>query len=106
MNRLQSLDTPEPLLVSLNPLRAPDPARVLSTRVYRHPQFDAAAIAAQAKLPAIQGRNRMWFSGAWTGWGFHEDGIASAVRVARDFGVAPPWETPADRIAQSSSVAA
>jgi predicted NAD/FAD-binding protein len=106
MNRLQSLDTPEPLLVSLNPLRAPDPARVLSTRVYRHPQFDAAAIAAQERLPTIQGKNRMWFAGAWTGWGFHEDGMASAVRVARDFGIAPPWETPADRAMQPSSVAA
>jgi predicted NAD/FAD-binding protein len=106
MNRLQSLDTAEPLLVSLNPLRAPDPARVLSTRVYRHPQFDAAAIAAQARLPTIQGSRQMWFAGAWTGWGFHEDGIASAVRVAHDFGVAPPWEAPADRAALSSSVVA
>jgi predicted NAD/FAD-binding protein len=106
MNRLQSLDTPEPLLVSLNPLRAPDPARVLSTRVYRHPQFDAAAVAAQDRLPTIQGKNRMWFAGAWTGWGFHEDGIASSVRVARDFGAAPPWEPQADRAPQSSPVAA
>jgi predicted NAD/FAD-binding protein len=106
MNRLQSLDTSEPLLVSLNPLRAPDPARVLSTRVYRHPQFDAAAVAAQQRLPTIQGKGRLWFAGAWTGWGFHEDGIASAVRVARDFGVAPPWETQADRAAPASSVAA
>ena len=106
MNRLQGLQTPEPLLVSLNPLRAPDPARVLSTRVYRHPQFDAAAIAAQALLPTIQGKARMWFAGAWTGWGFHEDGIASAVRVARDFGAAPPWELHADRTAQTSRLAA
>jgi predicted NAD/FAD-binding protein len=106
MNRLQGLQTPEPLLVSLNPLRAPDPARVLSTRVYRHPQFDAAAMAAQAMLPALQGKGRLWFAGAWTGWGFHEDGIASAVRVARDFGVTPPWEKPADRAAQASTVTA
>jgi predicted NAD/FAD-binding protein len=106
MNRLQGMVTPEPLLVSLNPLRAPDPARVLSTRVYRHPQFDAAAVAAQERLPTIQGKGRMWFAGAWTGWGFHEDGIASAVRVARDFGASPPWEAPADRAAQSSAVAA
>ncbi len=103
MNRLQGLETPEPLLVSLNPLRAPDPARVLSTRVYRHPQFDAAAMAAQAMLPTIQGKRRMWFAGAWTGWGFHEDGIASAVRVARDFGVTPSWEAHAGRIAQSAA---
>jgi len=106
MNRLQGLRTQEPLLVSLNPLRPPDPARVLSRRVYRHPQFDAAAMAAQAKLPTIQGKRRMWFAGAWTGWGFHEDGIASAVRVARDFGAAPPWDAQTGRAAQASAVSA
>jgi predicted NAD/FAD-binding protein len=104
MNRLQGLRTAEPLLVSLNPLRAPDPARVLSTRIYRHPQFDAAATAAQAMLPSIQGGDGMWFAGAWTGWGFHEDGIASAVRVARDFGIVPPWAAGAGRPAQASPV--
>jgi predicted NAD/FAD-binding protein len=106
MNRLQGMATPAPLLVSLNPLHAPDPAKVLSTRVYRHPQFDAAAMAAQLRLPSIQGNGRLWFAGAWTGWGFHEDGIASAVRVAQDFGVAPPWTTGADRAGQSARVAA
>jgi uncharacterized protein len=54
-------------------------------------------VAAQAMLPTIQGQGRMWFAGAWTGWGFHEDGIASAVRVARDFGAVPPWDRHADR---------
>jgi predicted NAD/FAD-binding protein len=106
MNRLQGLETPEPLLVSLNPLHAPDPARVLSTRTYRHPQFDATAVAAQTMLPTIQGRARMWFAGAWTGWGFHEDGIASAVRVARDFGAMPPWAMHSSHTARISAVAA
>jgi predicted NAD/FAD-binding protein len=99
MNRLQGLRTAEPLLVSLNPLREPDPARVLAVRHYRHPQFDAAALRAQALLPALQGADRLWFAGAWTGWGFHEDGIASAVRVAAGLGAAPPWAAPADRAA-------
>lgn len=99
MNRLQTLDTAEPLLVSLNPLRDPAPGRVLSTRTYRHPQFDAAAMQAQARLDEIQGRDRLWFAGAWTGWGFHEDGIASAVRVAQGLGVAAPWAAPIERLA-------
>ena len=99
MNRLQSLDTAEPLLVSLNPLRDPAPGKVLSTRAYRHPQFDAAAMQAQVRLEAIQGRDRLWFAGAWTGWGFHEDGIASAVRVARGLGVAAPWAAQTERLA-------
>ncbi|HQT72916.1 MAG TPA: NAD/FAD-binding protein, partial [Acidiphilium sp.] len=92
MNRLQGLATAEPLLVSLNPLVAPDPAKVLVVRDYTHPQFDAAAMAAQERLGEIQGRAGLWFAGAWTGWGFHEDGIASAVRVARAMGLDIPWQ--------------
>jgi predicted NAD/FAD-binding protein len=98
MNKLQGLSTPEPLLVSLNPIRPPDPAKVLLTRTYHHPQFDAAAMRAQALLPSVQGNGGVWFAGAWTGWGFHEDGIASAVRVARALGVRAPW-TAAERVA-------
>jgi predicted NAD/FAD-binding protein len=96
MNLLQNLPTRTPLFVTLNPRRMPDPALVHATRRYRHPQFDAAAAAAQLALPGIQGADRLWFAGAWTGWGFHEDGIASAVRVAESMGVAAPWAAAAD----------
>ncbi len=92
MNLLQGMKTRLPLLVSLNPNIAIDPARVLLRKIYRHPQFDAAAMAAQAALPDIQGRDRIWFAGAWTGWGFHEDGIASSLRVANALGVRAPWQ--------------
>jgi predicted NAD/FAD-binding protein len=47
---------------------------------------------AQEALPGIQGQNRAWFCGAWTGYGFHEDGLKSALRVAAALGVSPPWE--------------
>ena len=97
MNRLQSLTTPEPLLVSLNPLREPDPTKILLERRYRHPQFDAAAMDAQEQLPSIQGLDRIYFCGAWSGWGFHEDGIASAVRVAALMGITPPWAASIER---------
>lgn len=97
MNALQGLRTAKPLLVSLNPLIEPDPAQVLLTRHYTHPRFDTAAMAAQEALPRIQGQDRLWFAGAWTGWGFHEDGIASAVRVARALGIAVPWQTGTNR---------
>ena len=53
--------------------------------------FDQGAIDAQAALPAIQGNNRSWFAGAWTGYGFHEDGLKSAVAVAEAMGVEVPW---------------
>jgi len=91
MNLLQGMKTRLPLLVSLNPNLPIDPARVLLRKTYRHPQFDAEAVAAQAALPGIQGQDRLWFAGAWTGWGFHEDGIASAIRVASSLGVRAPW---------------
>jgi predicted NAD/FAD-binding protein len=97
MNRLQSLPTEVPVLVTLNPLREPDPSRVLLERLYRHPQFDAASMEAQERLPEIQGQNRAYFCGAWSGWGFHEDGIASAVRVAALLGITPPWSATTER---------
>jgi len=93
MNLLQGMQTRLPLLVSLNPNLPIDPGKILLRKTYRHPQFDAAAIAAQEKLPGIQGRDRVWFAGAWTGWGFHEDGIASAIRVANLLGVRAPWQS-------------
>jgi predicted NAD/FAD-binding protein len=92
MNRLQNLRTARPLFVSLNPFRAPRADTVLLAKTYRHPQYDSAMLRAQALLPSIQGRGRVWFCGAWCGYGFHEDGIASAVAVARDFGVAAAWQ--------------
>lgn len=92
MNRLQNLRTAKPLFVSLNPFRLPRAGTVLVERSYRHPQYDPAMLRAQALLPSIQGRDRLWFCGAWCGYGFHEDGIASAIAVARDFGVTPPWQ--------------
>lgn len=93
MNLLQGMKTRLPLLVSLNPLLPIDPAKILLRKNYRHPQFNAAAMAAQEALPSIQGQDRLWFTGAWTCWGFHEDGIASAVRVANALGVQAPWQT-------------
>jgi len=92
MNLLQGMQTRLPLLVSLNPSIAIDPEKILRRMVYRHPQFDAAAIRAQESLAEIQGVENFWFAGAWTGWGFHEDGIASALRVANALGVRAPWQ--------------
>lgn len=92
MNRLQPLPFEQPVVVSLNPFIEPDPARVIARVDYAHPLFDGPAIDAQARLPEIQGRDRLWYCGAWTGYGFHEDGLASAVRVARHLGADIPWQ--------------
>nr|WP_315397578.1 FAD-dependent oxidoreductase [uncultured Duganella sp.] len=83
LNKLQPLPFEQPVIVSLNPLAAPDPAKVLREFDYAHPVFDAAAVAAQQRLGDIQGRHRVWFAGAWTGYGFHEDGLKSGLAVAR-----------------------
>ena len=82
INKLQPLPCHTPVIVSLNPIDEPDPRLVLGEFDYAHPVFDAAAIAAQSRLPALQGVQNTWFAGAWTGYGFHEDGLASGLSVA------------------------
>ena len=82
INRLQPLPWPQPVVVSLNPVREPDPARVVGEYDYAHPVFDLAAIAAQARVPALQGQGNVWFAGAWTRYGFHEDGLMSGMAAA------------------------
>ena len=82
MNLLQSLDAPEPFVVTLNRSEAIDPAKVLRRMRYHHPVYTQASVAAQRRKAEIQGVNRTWFAGAYWGWGFHEDGMRSAVEVA------------------------
>jgi predicted NAD/FAD-binding protein len=95
MNRLQNLTGPD-LFVSVNPDRAPDPATVHHRQTFEHPMFDAAAIRAQRELPFIQGVRRTFFCGSYTGYGFHEDALASGLDVAEQLGVERPWPRPAE----------
>ena len=83
INRLQPLPFATPVIVSLNPLTAPAAASVHGEFEYAHPVFDRAAVAAQALLPALQGRRDTWFCGAWARYGFHEDGLTSGLAVAQ-----------------------
>ncbi len=82
INRLQPLPFAEPVIVSLNPLREPDPALTLGRFEWEHPVFDARAITAQRELAALQGAQRSWFCGAWCGYGFHEDGLSAGLTAA------------------------
>ncbi|AJZ59954.1 FAD dependent oxidoreductase family protein [Paraburkholderia fungorum] len=91
VNQLQPLPFKTPLVVTLNPVAQLAPGTELRRFVYDHPLFDLAAIDAQHRLPSLQGKHRTWFAGAWTGYGFHEDGLKSALRVATDFNVSPAW---------------
>jgi len=81
INRLQPLPFTTPVVVSLNPLTEPAAATVHGEFDYSHPVFDAAAIAAQQRLPQLQGQAHTWFCGAWTRYGFHEDGLMSGLSV-------------------------
>ena len=91
MNRLQDIPGPANYIVSLNPPRPPAPEKVIYQTVYDHPLYATEVSAAQKLLPSIQGRNRTWFCGAWCGYGFHEDGLKSALSVAEAFGCSPGW---------------
>ena len=82
LNMLQPLPFSQPVVVSLNPAHEIDPALVHGSFEYAHPVLDLAAIEAQKRLPAIQGGRHTYFCGAWTGYGFHEDGLKSGLAVA------------------------
>ena len=90
MNILQGLNEATTYNITLNRSEAIDPSLVLRRFTYHHPVFDAAGVAAQQQVRDINGHNRVWFAGAWTGFGFHEDAVQSALRVARDFGCLAP----------------
>lgn len=91
MNRLQGIHETKPLFVSLNPEKEPETGTVFGEWTYEHPQFDAAALAAQKRLSFIQGRWNCYFAGAWTGYGFHEDGLRSGLEAAAALGARVPW---------------
>ena len=93
MNLLQGVTSPAPFVVTLNRTAAIAPQTIPARRSYAHPVYSHASVAAQARRAEIQGRRRTWFAGAYWGWGFHEDGLRSAVDVAAALGV--PWKADA-----------
>ena len=94
MNILQSLPTSTygNILVTLNPLEPPSPSLTQATYQYRHPLYNARMIAGQEELEKIQGKRGIWYVGAWTGYGFHEDGFTSGMKVGLRLGGEIPWE--------------
>lgn len=85
MNLLQGIDAPETFVVTLNRTNAIDPHAILRRMTYHHPVYTHASVAAQQRKAEIQGHRRTWFAGAYWGWGFHEDGMRSAVELAGEF---------------------
>ena len=100
INRLQPLPFATPVIVTLNPCVEPDAASVVGEYEYAHPLLDAAALVGQAEIGALQGARRTWFAGAWLGYGFHEDGLASAYAAADSIALhAEAWSDVPARIA-------
>lgn len=87
MNILQGIDAPVTFCVTLNDKDAIDPSKLIGTYQYAHPVFSSAMIKSQARWEEINGVNHTWFCGAYWGNGFHEDGVASALRVAKAFSI-------------------
>jgi len=87
MNLLQSLQSPEPFVVTLGRGDEIAPEKIIARMRYQHPVYTHASVAAQARRDEINGGNRTWFAGAYWGFGFHEDGLRSGVDVARALGV-------------------
>lgn len=96
MNNLQSLVTRKPLLVTLNPEVEPQREALHDEWHTGHPQYRDGAMDAQSRLDSIQGQDGFWFCGAWTGYGFHEDGARSGLKVANALGVLAPWQQDAE----------
>jgi uncharacterized protein len=88
MNRLQSITADARFCVTLNRTEAIDPEKTIRTIPYAHPVYTRAGVAAQARHAEVSGPRRTHFCGAYWGWGFHEDGVVSAIRVARALGAA------------------
>jgi predicted NAD/FAD-binding protein len=93
MNILQALPVSDysDILVTLNPEVPPSPSTTQAVYNYRHPLYNARMIAAQSQLEKIQGKRGVWYTGAWTGYGFHEDGFSSGMNVGLRLGGNVPW---------------
>lgn len=92
MNRLQGLEPSRPLFITLNPAAPPREELAFHHYMFDHPQFDAAAEAAVRSLKRIQGKDNIWFAGAWMGRGFHEDGLKAGLSVALSLGGSVSWQ--------------
>jgi uncharacterized protein len=103
INKLQPLPFETPVVVSLNPVTEPRPDTIQGEYDYAHPVFDAAAIAAQKRVPSLQGQGGLWFCGAWTRYGFHEDGLMSGLVVLE--GLRTSWSQSAQRHATTLEAA-
>ena len=91
MNQLQDLKTSLNVFVSLNPVKIPIKSLTHKKIIYEHPIFNNSTNDAQKLMNGIQGKDNIYYAGAWLGYGFHEDGISSAIEISKYFDVKVPW---------------
>ena len=92
MNTLQHLSTETPVFITLNPVKEPKRSLTHKVLTYTHPMSTCASMEMRSELATLQNKNRTLFCGSYFGYGFHEDGITSAIEVVRHLGGVPPWE--------------
>jgi predicted NAD/FAD-binding protein len=92
MNNLQNIDFNHPLFVTLNPNQQISENKIFAKFKYAHPIFDSEAINAQKSINEIQGSDRIFYCGAYQKYGFHEDGISSAISVLNKLNIFLPWQ--------------
>ena len=90
MNNLQKLETSKEYFVTINPEKIPENTH--NETFFTHPKFNLQTMKSQNKLKDLQGINNTFFCGAYHGYGFHEDGIQSAVYISKMLGIDIPWK--------------
>ena len=91
MNKLQNLDTKKNIFITLNPIQIPTENKIIKIFKYEHPIYDQNSFLVQKQIETYQGKNNLYFAGAWNGYGFHEDGVKSALKVAKKLKVDLNW---------------
>ena len=81
MNKLQNLETKEEIFVTLNPINIPKNEEIIKVINYHHPIYNHHALQSQKEIEKLQGLNNIFYAGAWNGYGFHEDGVNSALKI-------------------------
>lgn len=103
MNRLQNIDASKPLFITLNSDTPPRTELTFARASYEHVQFNMPCLRAQRRLHLIQGNHNIWYCGAWTGHGFHEDGLKSGLEIAEQAGgVIRPWAAGMQNISKAA----
>ena len=91
MNKLQNLNTEKNIFITLNPINIPSENKIIKIFKYEHPIYDQNSLNVQKQIEEYQGKNNIYFAGAWNGYGFHEDGVKSALNIIKKLNIDINW---------------